>query len=46
MAYEFKFSRQKAARAKCPGKFHRAYPDAQFVTVSPDNYAAFVNAEI
>lgn len=41
-AFEFKLNPSKAAKAKKPGKFAAAYPDAHWHTVSTDNYANFV----
>ncbi len=46
VAYEFKFSPKKAALAKCPAKFRKAYPQAVFRVISTSNYADFVNAVI
>lgn len=45
-AYEFKFNPKKAATAKCPEKFKKAYPHAIFRVVSTDNYADFISCVI
>ncbi len=45
-AYEFKLNSDKAAQAKIPAKFIKAYPNAIFRTISMSNYPDFVNAVI
>ena len=44
-AYEFKLNPAKAARAKCPERFKKAYPNAKWYVVSKDNYVGFVSGE-
>ena len=39
-AYEFKW--KKGAKAKAPSSWVRAYPDATFSVVTPDNYLDFI----
>lgn len=43
-AYEFKWGR--AAKARCPEAFRKAYPDAAWTCVTRDNYDAFAAGEI
>lgn len=45
-AYEFKWSQQQAKKAKCPAKFAKAYPKAEWKVISTDNYVQFVNGEL
>lgn len=40
-AFEFKWKQGKTARV--PQPFREAYPEADFMTVTPDNYQAFVS---
>ena len=44
-AYEFKLNPAKAAKAKCPERFKKAYPNAKWHVVSKDNYVGFVSGE-
>ena len=39
-AYEFKWNAKK--RVKAPGGWSRAYPEASFETVNPNNYLDFI----
>ena len=43
-AYEFKLNPSKAAKAKCPERFKKAYPDARWNVVSRENYTDFVRS--
>ena len=45
-AYEFKYSPEKAAKARCPARFAVAYPDAVWMAVSKGNFVEFVNGQI
>ena len=45
-AYEFKYSPEKAAKARCPARFASAYPDAVWMAVSKGNFVEFVNGQI
>ena len=46
VAYEFKWNPAKAASAKCPKPFADAYPDANWICVSRENYVEFVTGRI
>jgi len=46
LAYEFKWNPKQGAKAKCPERFRKAYPDAAFHVISKDNYVNFVNAKV
>ena len=45
-AYEFKWNPAKATKARPSKRFSTAYPDAQWHSISTNNYAAFVSGEI